>query len=119
MKPTTEQIEQLLTLRNRIQGDIERLEEGVDLARREMAEEANRDDRVADIAALAQNQEAGLTMKEQLTQLLQRVDGAIKSVELGVYGKCVSCGGDIPRERLAAVPYADRCVECQRRLEKR
>ncbi len=119
LKPNQEQIEKLLALRERTRRDIERLEEDFDAAMKEMAEEANRDERVAEIAALAQNQEAGLSMQVHLTQLLGRVDAALRAIEDGNYGRCVSCGSNIPRERLEAVPYASRCVRCQSRLENR
>lgn len=32
-------------------------------------------------------------------------------------GTCVDCGGGILAGRLAAVPGAERCIECQRRFE--
>ena len=118
-KATGKQTERLLGLRAQIQHDIERLEEDVDAAQREMAEQANREDRIAELAALMQNQETEVTMEEHLRDLLVRVEAAIKSIEEGTYGLCVSCGAPIPRERLAAVPYTDRCVACQRRQEKR
>lgn len=118
-KATREQTERLLSLRAQIQRDIERLEEDVGMAQREMTEQANREDRIAEIAALVQNQEADMTMEEHLQDLLGRVEAAIAAVEEGTYGVCVSCGAPIPRERLAAVPYADRCVACQRKQEKR
>ena len=118
-KTTKKQTERLLALRAQIQHDIERLEEDVDMAQREMAEQANREDRIAEIAALMQNQEADVTLEEHLRKLLAQVEAAVKAVEEGTYGVCVSCGGPIPEERLAAVPYADRCVACQRKQEKR
>ena len=118
-KTTKKQTERLLALRAQIQHDIERLEEDVDMAQREMAEQANREDRIAEIAALMQNQEADVTLEEHLRKLLARVEVAVEAVEEGTYGICVSCGRPIPEERLAAVPYADRCVACQRKQEKR
>jgi len=32
-------------------------------------------------------------------------------------GTCADCGGGIVAGRLAAVPGAERCIECQRRFE--
>lgn len=118
-KTSKKQTERLLALRAQIQRDIERLEEDVGMAQREMAEQANREDRIAEIAALMQNQEADVTLEEHLRKLLAQVEVAVEAVEEGTYGICVSCGGPIPEERLAAVPYADRCVACQRKQEKR
>jgi RNA polymerase-binding protein DksA len=117
-KVSKNRIETLNKLRERLQHDMERLEEGVDMVQSTLAEEANRDDRIAEIASLAREQELDLTLEEHLRSLLERVDAAIAAIEAGTYGACVSCGRTIPLERLEAVPYADRCVECQRRQEK-
>lgn len=118
-KVSKKRIETLEKLRARIERDLKRLEEGVDLVQQELAGEANRDDRIAEVAALAQDQELDMTLEEHLTLLLKRVDAAIEAIEEGTYGTCVSCGKTIPKERLEVVPYADKCVECQRREEKR
>ena len=43
---------------------------------------------------------------------LQQVEAALRRLEQGYYGICVVCGEDIEPERLAAVPYTDRCRTC-------
>lgn len=43
---------------------------------------------------------------------LEQVEGALRRLASGRYGTCVACGEEIERERLAAVPYADRCRAC-------
>ena len=42
---------------------------------------------------------------------------ALERLEDGEYGICVECGEQIGLKRLAAVPWADRCVECQSQRE--
>jgi RNA polymerase-binding protein DksA len=42
---------------------------------------------------------------------------ALKRLDAGTYGTCEACGEDIPRERLAASPFAARCIACQTRAE--
>jgi RNA polymerase-binding transcription factor DksA len=37
---------------------------------------------------------------------------AIKEIELGKYGLCISCGNEININRLFLVPGALRCVDC-------
>ena len=44
-------------------------------------------------------------------ELLQ-VEAALRRLAQGRYGTCSVCGGDIEPERLAAVPYTDRCRAC-------
>ncbi len=48
-----------------------------------------------------------------------QIDAALARIEAGTYGECVECGGDIPVERLEAVPFALRDAECGERAEGR
>jgi DnaK suppressor protein len=43
---------------------------------------------------------------------LQQVEAALRRLAQGRYTTCSGCGGDIEPERLAAVPYTDRCRSC-------
>ena len=43
---------------------------------------------------------------------LQQVESALRRLAQGRYTTCSVCGGDIEPERLAAVPYTDRCRSC-------
>jgi DnaK suppressor protein len=58
--------------------------------------------------AIAQNEE----------QLLEQVEGALQRIEDGTFGKCENCERPISHERLEAIPYAARCIECAQRLER-
>ena len=40
------------------------------------------------------------------------IDAALARLDAGTYGRCVSCGADIPEERLELRPFAGRCVSC-------
>ncbi len=46
-------------------------------------------------------------------QKLAQVRAALASLEQGTYGTCVDCARPIHRARLAARPFAIRCVACQ------
>jgi DnaK suppressor protein len=48
---------------------------------------------------------------------LRAVELARKRMESGAYGECVSCGYEIPFERLMAMPSAERCAPCQENFE--
>ena len=50
-------------------------------------------------------------MDEHHESQIKKIDGALKAIEDGTYGKCEECGGKIPFERLEAVPYTLYCVE--------
>ncbi len=46
---------------------------------------------------------------------LKRVEDALQRLAEGRYTTCVVCGEDIEPQRLAAVPYTDRCIACAER----
>ena len=46
---------------------------------------------------------------------LQQVEAALRRLANGRYGSCAACGEQIEPERLAAVPYTDRCRACAER----
>jgi RNA polymerase-binding transcription factor DksA len=46
---------------------------------------------------------------------LHQLDAALRRLEEGRYTTCSMCGEDIEEERLAAVPYTDRCRACAER----
>ncbi len=46
---------------------------------------------------------------------LTLIRDALKRLQDGVYGVCDECGASIPEDRLAAVPWAARCVQCEER----
>ncbi len=58
--------------------------------------------------AIAQNEE----------QLLEQVEGALQRIEDGTFGKCQGCNREISQERLEAIPYAARCIQCAQRDER-
>ncbi len=46
-------------------------------------------------------------------RFLLHLDAALERIEQGTYGVCKSCGKDIPKERLEAVPHTQLCVPCK------
>lgn len=48
---------------------------------------------------------------------IRAIERALRRLDLGTYGTCVSCGQPIERERLEAYPTANRCAVCQRAHE--
>jgi RNA polymerase-binding transcription factor DksA len=47
------------------------------------------------------------------SEAMEEIEAALKRIDDGTYGTCVSCGAPIPFERLEILPAADRCVACQ------
>jgi len=50
--------------------------------------------------------------------LLRMVESALRRIDDGDFGQCVSCGNVIESKRLQAVPWAGHCLRCQQRLEQ-
>ena len=48
---------------------------------------------------------------------LSRVEYALERMREGSFGICEGCGTNIPMARLNALPYAARCIACQRESE--
>ncbi len=117
MSPQEQQLQKLLDLKRDLENDLERLSRDADESEQELAASLSYDDRVAGLAALAQDRELDLSLEEKVRMLLDRVNAAITEINDGTYGTCKSCGKPISRERLEFLPYAERCVECKRRQE--
>lgn len=63
------------------------------------------------------------TQKEQSIMvnqqaLLTLVENALKRIADGTYGLCQECGQPIPPRRLEAIPWAERDVRCEEKLEQ-
>jgi DnaK suppressor protein len=52
-----------------------------------------------------------------LRYLAMAIEDALKRQSQGVYGRCATCDVMIPAERLRVVPFAIRCLHCQREYE--
>ena len=50
--------------------------------------------------------------------LLTLVNNALQRLADGTYGLCQQCGKPIPPKRLEALPWAERDVQCEARLER-
>ncbi len=53
-----------------------------------------------------------LTIGDVTTSDINEIRLAISRIDSGHYGQCVTCGKAISKERLAALPYATRCIDC-------
>ncbi len=60
-------------------------------------------------------QQRDLALRERSKAELTRVDAALRAIEAGSYGTCVSCGKPIAAERLEAIPWAPTCIDCARK----
>ena len=63
-------------------------------------------------------QSVGIKMVDIRQEELTKMDEAERKLKEGTYGICEECGREIGEERLAAIPYAVRCLEDEERFEK-
>jgi DnaK suppressor protein len=67
----------------------------------------------------AMDREVDLGLSDLDTAELGAVSRALLKLKDGRYGVCVTCGSDIPFDRLKAEPQAVRCLACESAVEGR
>jgi len=50
--------------------------------------------------------------------LLRQVKAALRRIDDGSFGTCMDCESAISTKRLAAVPWATRCIRCQEAADR-
>ena len=81
-------------------------------------EEETFDNHLGDAATITFNREMDYSLEDNAGHVLAAIDHALKKIEEGTFGTCVRCGKPIAEERLEAMPYATKCIDCKR-LEER
>ena len=72
---------------------------------------------MADMASDDYERDFSLGRATDEQRILYSIDEAMKRVEDGTYGACLTCGKAIPKKRLKALPYTELCIECQKAKE--
>jgi RNA polymerase-binding transcription factor DksA len=85
--------------------------------------EEQRDFRLDQLAALrrplarhrlgAGNREISVVLTVGAETALHEVEAALRRMQDGSYGACVTCGGSIDVERLEILPQTPECMSCQ------
>jgi RNA polymerase-binding transcription factor DksA len=63
--------------------------------------------------------ERDLLLSASARQDVEDIDGALARMKRGTYGVCRYAGRRLPLERLELLPWADVCVDCKARAERR
>jgi len=66
----------------------------------------------AEQAQERENDEVVDAIGNETEQSILAIQAALDRIEAGSYGVCASCGEEIGKARLKAVPEATRCVDC-------
>jgi DnaK suppressor protein len=108
----------LLEERRRAEGVLRHLHEDNSGSIEDEAEDETFDNHVGDAAAVTLGREMDYSLEDNTGHVLAAIDQALKRIEEGTFGTCARCGKAIAEERLEAMPYATKCIDCKR-LEER
>jgi len=71
-----------------------------------------------DLAVRNYSKNVMLAVSENESKQLTLIDEALMRLDDKEYGECQNCGKDINAKRLAAIPWARYCLDCQELLEQ-
>jgi RNA polymerase-binding protein DksA len=108
----------LLEERARIFEEHAHLVEDTSRSMEEAVDEDGNDSHMADSASETLDRAIELSLEDNAEHLLQAIDAALGRIDAGTYGQCAGCGGQVSPERLEALPWAGKCIDCKR-LEER
>jgi RNA polymerase-binding protein DksA len=84
----------------------------------DLSGEVSFDEESADAGTFTFERERDLSLSNNLKDLLDKVDSALRRIRNGSYGSCERCGKPIDKARLKALPYSVLCIDCKK-LEER
>ncbi len=74
---------------------------------------------MADVASDNYDREFSLSLADNEQKLLNRINDALEKIDGNTFGLCELCEKKIAKARLKVVPYAELCVPCQEKQEKK
>lgn len=106
--------------RGELQHQEKELEEGsLGTSQSELTGEAGFDEEFADSGTATFERERDLSISNNIKDLLDKIDHALKRIDEGSYGICERCGNPIERARIRALPYASLCIKDAQAAEGR
>ncbi len=64
-------------------------------------------------SADTESSEHAVIQIRRLTATLEQLTAALNRLDSGTYGQCTRCGMFIEKERLEAIPFTRRCMNCK------
>ena len=89
-----------------------------DLRTRLEAIQSDRCSDAIDEAVWVENMAVAVQTIEADWQRTRQIQAALDRIRTGRYGRCDRCDRTIGEARLAAIPWATRCIACQERSER-
>ena len=114
-------------LRQKLIGEKQRLRHQADdlsaeaeaLAREREAGDTQFDEESGEGDTVNIERERDLLLSATVRQVMQEIDDALERIKRNKYGVCKPAGRKITLERLEAIPWAQVCVDCKARAERR
>ncbi len=97
-----------------LKGDLAGLEEETKTENAESAAPGH----TAELASDESERDLSYGRMASQTEELKEIAAALDRIKDGSFGKCETCDGSIPKERLRAIAYARLCVKCQTKEEQ-
>lgn len=66
----------------------------------------------------ASERELAIRNLDRESNLLRNVRSALRRIEDGSFGTCLHCEEEISPKRIAAVPWAPYCIQCQEQADR-
>jgi DnaK suppressor protein len=70
-----------------------------------------------DEVQLMRERELAVRNLDRDSNLLRQIHDALSRIAAGTYGVCLHCEEDISPKRMAAVPWAGYCIQCQAKID--
>lgn len=64
-----------------------------------------------------EDQEVVDALGNEAREELRKINDALKRMAAGTFGRCLTCGQQIDKDRLLAYSYAEECIDCATRDE--
>lgn len=103
------------SIRQQLEDEAEKLQESI-TEKLDGNNEGRNPDR-SDLAQAYATRERSTALLAIERERLEQVQSALRRLDGGSYGKCMSCGESISPERLEILPHATLCVNCQANRE--
>jgi DnaK suppressor protein len=111
--------DRLLEERKKLLGQMGYLEKTLNQTQRDSAGDLSAYSfHMADMGTDAMEREKTFLFASAEGRLLYNVDQALRRLYRNEFGLCQSCGKEIGKPRLEAIPHASLCVACQEKQEK-
>ncbi|MEX0985090.1 MAG: TraR/DksA C4-type zinc finger protein [Actinomycetota bacterium] len=102
----------LLEEQSELQAQLTTIEDGTFAASQsDLSGDVGIDDESADAGSATFEREKDLSIENNVRDLMQKIERALKRIDDGTYGVCERCGKPIEKARVKALPYVDLCIK--------